>query len=47
MSDDLLAVAVEAARAAGADVPVVYPVLAPGEDRAASVAALATLAPEA
>jgi alkanesulfonate monooxygenase SsuD/methylene tetrahydromethanopterin reductase-like flavin-dependent oxidoreductase (luciferase family) len=37
----------DAYRAAGADLPVVYPVLAAGEGREASVAALTTLAPEA
>jgi len=36
----------DAYRAAGADLPVVYPVLAPGEDRDAAIAALTALAPE-
>jgi alkanesulfonate monooxygenase SsuD/methylene tetrahydromethanopterin reductase-like flavin-dependent oxidoreductase (luciferase family) len=36
----------EAYRAAGADLPVVYPVLAPGETAQASIATLTPLAPE-
>lgn len=36
----------EAYRAAGADLPVVYPVLAPGETAAASIATLTALAPD-
>ena len=36
----------DAYRAAGADLPVVYPVLAPGETAAASIATLTPLAPE-
>jgi hypothetical protein len=35
----------EAYREAGADLPVVYPVLAPGEGPAASIATLRALAP--
>jgi hypothetical protein len=34
-------------REAGAELPVVYPVLAPGEDAAASLATLRALAPGA
>ncbi|HEX5938485.1 MAG TPA: LLM class flavin-dependent oxidoreductase [Actinomycetota bacterium] len=40
------AVRLDAYRAAGADLPVVYPVLAPGETAAASIATLTPLAPE-
>jgi alkanesulfonate monooxygenase SsuD/methylene tetrahydromethanopterin reductase-like flavin-dependent oxidoreductase (luciferase family) len=37
---------IDAYRAAGADLPVVYPVLAPGETAQASIATLTPLAPE-
>jgi hypothetical protein len=36
----------QAYREAGADLPVVYPVLAPGEGASASIATLTPLAPE-